>query len=96
MLWQQTKPTTSTTPHYPAQKEGRFKVLFAELAMVEASPLTCNTLHWVIPFVRFPLQSVNSFPAVKTAIFKATLYVTEAIIVKGISIGVAKFLYSEN
>lgn len=34
-------------------------------------------------FVSFSLQTINSFSAMKTAIFKATLYVREAIIVKG-------------
>lgn len=83
MLWKQTKPTTYTAPSLTNANKRRFKR--SVCAAFYGEGVACYLQHFISrnSFVSFSLQTINSFSAVKTAIFKATFYVREAIIVKG-------------
>ena len=83
MLRKQTKPTTSTAPSLNNANKRHFKYSVCTARCGQG--VACYLQHFISrkSFVSFSLQTINSFSAVKTAIFKATLYVREAIIVKG-------------
>ena len=83
MLWKQTKPTTYTAPSLTNANKRRFKRSVYTACYGEG--VACYVQHFIlrISFVSFSLQAINSFSAVKTAIFKATFSVREAIIIKG-------------